>query len=93
MKDIAWMNHPAMKNIDPRKLAILVDLANEAEGKAADKSLPLIIKANAQLKAMGLTFSGEEADLMVDILTKDMSPNEKQKVEMIKKMMPKSKGK
>ncbi len=93
MKNVAWMNHPAMKNIDARKLAILVDLANEAEGKAADKALPLIIKANAQLKAMGLTFSNEEADLMVDILTKDMSPNEKQKVDMIKKMMPKNKGK
>lgn len=93
MKDVAWMNHPAMKNIDPRKLALLVDLANEAEGKPTDKALPLIIKANAQLKAMGLNFSNEEADLMVDILTKDMSPNERQKVEMIKKMMPRNKGK
>lgn len=93
MKDFAWMSHPAMKNIDARKMAILIELANESEGKPADKSLPLIMKANAQLKAMGLTFSNEEADLMVDILTKDMSPAEKQKVDMIKKMMPKNKGK
>lgn len=93
MKDLAWMNHPAMKNIDARKMAILMELANEAEGKPADKSLPLLMKANAQLKAMGLTFSSDEADLMVDILTKDMSPAEKQKVDMIKRMMPKNKGK
>lgn len=93
MKNLAWMNHPALKNIDPRKLAILVELANEAEGKPADKALPLVIKANAQLKALGLTFTPEEADLMVDILTKDMSPAEKQKVEMIKRLIPKNMGK
>ncbi|MFV0342841.1 MAG: hypothetical protein ACK5JH_08090 [Anaerocolumna sp.] len=93
MKDMTWMNHPAMKNIDARKLAILVDLANEAEGKAPDKALPLLIKANAQLKAMNLSFTSEESDLMVKILTKDMSSSDKQKVDMIKKMMPKNKQK
>jgi hypothetical protein len=89
MKDIAWINHPAMKNIDARKLAILVDLANEAEGKPVDKALPLLVKSNAKMKAMGLSFTSDESDLMIEILTKDMSPAEKQKLEMIKKMLPK----
>jgi hypothetical protein len=89
MKDLAWINHPAMKNIDARKLAILVDLANEAEGKTAEKALPLLISANAKLKALGLTFTTQETDLIVDILTADMPPQEKQKLDLIKKMMPK----
>lgn len=91
MKDLAWINHPAMKNIDARKLAILVDLANEAEGKSAEKALPLLISANAKLKALGLTFTTQESDLIVEILTADMPPQEKQKLELIKKMMPKKK--
>lgn len=91
MKDLEWINHPAMKDIDARKLAILVDLANEAEGKTADKALPLLIKANAKLKALGLTFTTEETDLMVEILTKDMSAADKQKLDMIKKMLAKNK--
>lgn len=91
MKDLEWINHPAMKDIDARKLAILVELANEAEGKPADKALPLLIKANAKMKALGLTFSTEESDLMVEILTKDMPPAEKQKLDMIKKMIAKKK--
>ncbi len=91
MKDLEWINHPAMKNIDARKLAILVDLANEAEGKSAEKALPLLIKANAKMKALGLTFSQEESNLMVEILTKDMTPADKQKLEMIKKMIAKKK--
>lgn len=86
MNNFTWMNHPAMKNIDARKLTILMELANEAEGKSQDKLVPLLIKANAKLKSMNLNFTKEENDLLVDILTKDMSPAEKQKVEMIKKM-------
>lgn len=91
MNNLDWINHPAMKNIDARKLAILVDLANEAEGKPADKALPLLIKANAKMKTLGLTFTQEETDLMVEILTKDMSPAEKQKLEVIKKLISKRK--
>ncbi len=91
MKDLDWINHPAMKNIDARKLAVLVDLANEAEGKPADKALPILVKANAKMKALGLTFTTEETNLMVEILTKDMSPADKQKLELIKKMIAKKK--
>ncbi len=86
MNNFSWMNHPAMKNIDARKLTILMELANEAEGKSPDKALPLLVKANAKLKSMNLTFTKEENDLLVDILTKDMSAADKQKVEMIRKM-------
>lgn len=89
MKDLSWMNNPAMKNIDPRKLAILIDLANEADGVTTDKALPLLIKTNAKMKALGLTFTPDETSLIVEILTKDMSPADKQKVEMIKKMTSK----
>lgn len=91
MKDLTWMNHPAMKNIDARKLAVLVDLANEAEGKSPDKALPLFIAANAKMKALGLNFTNEESDLMIEIVTTDLSPKEKQRVEMMRKMIPKKK--
>ncbi len=91
MKDLEWINHPAMKNIDARKLAVLVDLANEAEGKSADKALPVLIKANAKMKALGLSFTQDETNLLIEILTKDMSPADKQKLEMIKKMIAKKK--
>jgi len=89
MKNHNWFNHPAMKDIDARKLAILVDLANEAEGLSVDKALPLLIKTNAKMKALGLTFTPNETELLVEILSTDMSPADKQKLEMLKKMIPK----
>lgn len=90
--DFNWINHPAMKNIDARKLAVLVEIANEAEGKTTpDKILPLLVKTNAKIKSLGLDFSKDETDLIIEILTRDMSPADKQKVEMIKKMTTRKK--
>lgn len=87
MKDVSWINHPAMKNIDAKKLAVLVELMNEAEGKPLDKSLPILMKANAKLKSMDLSFDKDETNLIIEILTKDMSPAEKQKFASMRMMM------
>jgi hypothetical protein len=87
MKDVSWINHPAMKNIDAKKLAVLVELMNEAEGKPLDKSLPILMKANAKLKSMDLSFDKDETNLILEILTKDMSPAEKQKFASMRMMM------
>lgn len=89
--DLNWINHPAMKNIDARKLAILVDLANQATGLSTDKALPLLVSTNAKMKALGLTFTPDETDLLVEIISKDMSAADKQKLEVVKKMITKNK--
>jgi hypothetical protein len=91
MKDVSWINHPAMKNIDARKLGILVELVNEAEGKPVDKLLPVLITANAKLKATGMSFSPDETDLIMEIITKDLSDSDKNKLEMVKKMIKNNK--
>ncbi len=87
MADASWTNNPKIKNIDPRKLAILLDLMKEAEGKPMDKLLPLLMSTNKKLQQQNLTFSKDESDLMIDILTKNLTAKEKAQFEMIKKMM------
>jgi hypothetical protein len=87
MADMSWTNNPKLKNIDPRKLAILLELVKEAEGKPLDKVMPLLISTNKRLQDQNLTFSKDESELMFDLLTKNMSPKEKMQVDMIRKMM------
>lgn len=87
MADTSWSNNPKMKNIDPRKLAILMELMKEAEGKPMDKLIPLIVNTNKRLKDQNLTFSKDESDIMIEILTKNLSPKEKMQFEMPRKMM------
>lgn len=89
MKDLSWLDHPAIANIDPKKLDILKELMNEADGMPLDKTVPLLLKANATLKAQNLSFSTNESALIMEILTKDMSSADKVKFENMKRMMGK----
>lgn len=89
MRDTSWMNNPTLRNIDPKKLGILLELVNDTEGKPADKILPYLIATNTKLKSQGLSFTSDETDLMLSILMKDLSEEEKKKIEMVKKMIKK----
>lgn len=87
MADTSWTNNPRLKNIDPRKLAILLEVAKEAEGKSMDKLIPLLMNANNKIQQQNMTFTKDETDLMIELLSKNMTPKEKMQFEMIKKMM------
>ena len=87
MADTSWTNNPKLKNIDPRKMLILMELMKEAEGQPMDKLLPMLMNTNKKLQQQNLTFTKEESEVMIDILTKNMTPKEKMQFEMMKKMM------
>ncbi len=87
MADTSWTNNPRLNSVDPRKLAILLDLVKEAEGKPMDKLLPLLMTTNKRLQEQNLAFTKDESDLMIEILSKNMTPKEKQQFEMIRKIM------
>lgn len=73
--------------MDPRKLIILMELMKEAEGKSMDKMLPIIINTNKKLQDQNLAFTKDESDLMMEVLTKNMSPKDKAQFEMLRSMM------
>ncbi|HPU63556.1 MAG TPA: hypothetical protein PK304_05330 [Mobilitalea sp.] len=87
MADTSWNNNPKMKNIDPRKLAVLMELVKEAQGKSIDKLIPLIVNANKKLQAQNLSFTKDESEILIEILTKNMSPKERARFEMLRKLM------
>jgi hypothetical protein len=87
MADTSWTNNPKMKNIDPRKLTVLLELVKEAEGKPMDKLVPLLVNANKKLQEQNMNFTKDESDMIIDLLSKNMTPKEKMQFEMIKQMM------
>lgn len=80
-------NNSNTKNLDPRKLAILMELVKEAEGKSMDKMLPLIISTNKKLQNQNLSFSKDESDFMMETLTKNMSQKDRTQFEMLRKLI------
>ena len=87
MSDSPQNKNPKMKNMAPRKLLILMELMKEAEGKSMDKLLPLIINTNKKLQDQNLSFTKDESDLMIEVLTKKMSPKDRAQFEMLRTMM------
>jgi hypothetical protein len=85
--DNSWTNNPKLHNVDPRKMAILLDLMKQAEGKSMEQLLPLLMNTNKRLQQQNMTFTKDESDVMMEVLTKNMSPKEKAQFEMFKKLM------
>ena len=84
MKNLSWVNHPAMKHIDARKMKVIVNLLNAVEGQPMEASIPAIMQANQELSRQGLAFTPEEQSLIMDIISQDLPPAEKSKFDMVK---------
>ena len=82
-----WMDHPAMKHIDAKKRAVLAEFMDAVEGKSGMAAMPVLMQTQKKLHDQGLEFTPEETDLMMTILTKDMSPAEKAKFEQMKQVV------
>lgn len=100
-----WMNHPAMKTIDERKRNILEELVKASRnlpkdknssgkmGKGSMAAMSLLIQTQKKMHEQGLEFTDEERELLILILTENMSPEEKEKVEQMRKIAGRFHGK
>ena len=79
--------------MDPVKIQVMKELAEQMEGKALKDAAPAIMAASNKLKQQGKSFTPEETSVLLEILTKDMSPQEKARVEMMKQVVKKHGGK
>lgn len=79
-------NHPEIKNIDPKKLAILEEFLKQSESKNKDELIPFFIAASSKASSMGYSFSNSETDLILNILKKDMTETDKSRVETVRRL-------
>ena len=74
-----WMNNPKLKNLDPAKLAMLSYLATEGSKKSRSEMMPFLMSLMNNKGSNGIDFSGEEQNLMLDVLMQQLSPEERKK--------------
>lgn len=89
MNNSVFEQYEIFKKMDPVKIQVMKELAEQMEGKDLKDAAPVIMAASNKLKQQGKSFTPEETALLLEILTKDMTPQEKAKVEMMKSMMRK----
>ena len=76
-----WMNHPAMKNIDPVKLQLIATAARQVDGKSGKSMVPIMMALITSANKRGIQFTPDEVSLIMDILKEGKSPEEKQKID------------
>ena len=82
-----WMNHPAMKNIDPIKLELIKTAARPTEGKSGKALAPVMMALITNANKRGIRFSPDEVSLIISILKEGKSKEEQEQIEQMVKMV------
>ena len=82
-----WMNHPAMKNIDPVKLELIKTAAKQTEGKTGKSLAPVMMALITSANKKGIQFSQDEMSLVLEVLKEGKSREEKEQIDAMVKMV------
>ena len=80
------VGNPLLKDINPQKMQILGEVLSQAGTKSTNELLPYFMAASQKASSMGVAFSNQETDLIIDLLTQNMSDAEKARVNSIRKL-------
>ena len=76
-----WMNHPAMKNLDPVKLELIRTAARQTKGKSGKAQAPVMLSLIVSANKRGIRFTPEETDLILAIMKEGKSDSEKKQID------------
>lgn len=79
-----WRQDPRLKNIDPKKLSLLNEFAKRVESTPKDQLLPTLLNINMEANQKGIHFSEQESDLLISIMSTNMNPTERQRLETLR---------
>ncbi|MCM1272992.1 MAG: hypothetical protein NC225_02995 [Clostridium sp.] len=83
----SFENNPKLKNIDPMKIKIIMEIKEQSKYKSMEELLPEIMKINQELNRRQMSFTKNESELLLDAIEESLSPAERQKFQMIKSFM------
>lgn len=84
IEDLA--SNPLLKDINPQKMQILSEILSQAGNKNTNELLPYFMAASQKANSMGVAFSNQETDLIIDLLTQNMNDAEKARVNSIRRL-------
>lgn len=80
-------NNPLLNEMDSAKLNFILDFAAKDKPKNMRDAMPFLIANMNVAKKDNIQFSNSEIHLIADILCKDLSPAEQEKVKRIMSIM------
>lgn len=74
---------PEFNRLHPIKKQLIKELVQNNPNSSPEAVLPQILSINRELAKRNLSFTKNETRLLVNILKQNMSPDERQKVDML----------
>lgn len=74
---------PEFNRLHPIKKQLIKELVQNNPNSSPESVLPQILSINRELSKRNLSFTKNETTLLVNILKQNMSPDERQKVDML----------
>lgn len=81
------LNNPLLNGMDPLKLQFIMNFAQKEKPTNMRDAMPFLIANMNIAKTQNINFSNSEIQLIAEILSKDLPPAEKAKVNRIMSMM------
>ena len=72
--------------MDPAKIALLASFADELMKTPDNRKMQAFLSLNQKMRESSIFFSGNEQELLFEVLTESLSPAERQKAEMIRRL-------
>lgn len=82
-----WINHPAMKNMDPMKLELIKTAAAQTRGKSGKSLAPVMMSLITGAGKRGIRFTPDEMSMVIAVLKEGKSQKEQEQIDQMLKMM------
>lgn len=76
-----------LSDIDPVKLRIISEIRQKSKDKSIEELLPEIMKINQELNRRNMSFTKSETRILLEAIEESLSPDEKNRFNMIKSFM------
>ena len=71
-----WKDHPALKQMDPKKIFLLTKISEKIQGKTETEILPILMAAMTSARKQNISFSSDEFEILFSILKEGKSTEE-----------------
>jgi len=85
--DDSLLNNPLLSGMDAEKLQFIMNFAQKNKPTNMKDAMPFLMANMSQAKKQNIQFTNPEIRLIAEILTKDLSATDKDKVNRIMSMM------
>ncbi len=78
---IDWLNHPALKNMDPVKAELIKTAAAQTSGKSGKALAPILMALITNANKKGIRFSPDEISLILELMKEGKSTQEQEQID------------